>query len=188
VVEIINNSLQPLLDASGNPIKVASPLAASGNPILVFGRNIDSEGSGIIAQNIVAKASGELNGLFIGFTSVTLTAQTIGPGFAIGPTVSISQLGDSGGIPIVVVSDNPSVNGVSVPESPSEAGGASQTVAQTTDAASDVAKSSGGSDDDNDLLNKKKKGIGLAQKVGRVTVILPAAKKLSEKAVADNPL
>ena len=188
VVEIVNNSIQPLLDASGNPIKVAAPLAASGNPILVLGRNIDAAGSGIIAQNVVAKATGNVAGLFIGFASVNLSANSYGKGLAIGPTVDISEPGDSGPTAIQVVSPDPTVNGISGSPSPSDAASAPQTVAQTTDAASDVAKSSGGSDDDNDLLNKKKKGIGLAQKVGRVTVILPGAKKLSEKAVADNPL
>jgi hypothetical protein len=38
-----------------------------------------------------------------------------------------------------------------------------------------------------DELNKKKKGISLAQKVSRVTVILPP-KKLSEKTTGNNPL
>ena len=34
----------------------------------------------------------------------------------------------------------------------------------------------------------KKKGIALAQKVSRVTVVLPGAKKLSEKTGVNNPL
>jgi hypothetical protein len=34
------------------------------------GRNIDASGSGIIAQNIIAKATGEAKGLFVGFNSV----------------------------------------------------------------------------------------------------------------------
>ena len=189
VVEVVNNTIQPFLDASGFPIKVTAPLDANNNPIQVLGRNIDAEGSGVIAQNIVAQATGKINGLFIGFTSVNLTANSYGKGLANGPTVSVDQTGDSGSGPgIQVVSDNPSVNGVSTAPSPSEAPSASQPVAENTDAANDVAKTSGASDDGDDSLGKKKgKGIGLAQKVSRVTVILPP-KKLSEKATGNNPL
>ena len=188
VVEIVNNTVQPLLDASGFPIKVTAPLDANGNPIQVLGRNIDAEGSGVIAQNIVAQATGKINGLFIGFSSVNLTANSYGKGLAIGPTVSVDQTGDSGSGPAIqVVSDNPSVNGISTAPSPSEAASVQQPVAATTDAASDVAKSSGDSGDDGDPKNKKK-GIALAQKVSRVTVILPESKKLSEKTAANNPL
>ena len=190
VVEVANNTIQPFLDASGFPIKVTAPLDADGNPILFLGRNIDAEGSGVIAQNIDAQATGKINGLFIGFTSVNLTANSYGKGIAIGPSVSVDQTGDTGSSPpIQVVSDNPSVNGVSVAPSPSEAASVQQPVAATTDAANDVAKSSGDDGDDGDPNNnKKKKGIGLAQKVSRVTVVLPGVKKLSEKTVADNPL
>jgi len=38
-----------------------------------------------------------------------------------------------------------------------------------------------------DDLKKKNKGIALAQKVSRVTVLLPV-NKISEKSTADNPL
>jgi hypothetical protein len=60
---------------------------------------------------------------------------------------------------------------------------ASKDVAETTDANAATQSSSG----DDDELNKKKKGISLAQKVSRVTVILPP-KKLSEKTTGNNPL
>ena len=49
---------------------------------------------------------------------------------------------------------------------------------------SSAATKADGSDDDE--LNKKKKGISLAQKVSRVTVLLP--KKVSEKVGIGNPL
>jgi hypothetical protein len=58
----------------------------------------------------------------------------------------------------------------------------SKDVAETTDATAATQSSSG-----DDELNKKKKGIALAQKVSRVTVILPP-KKLSEKTTGNNPL
>ena len=174
-----------LQDASGQPVlaqnlNLGTPVRISDN------RNIDASGSGIIAQNVIVKATGEVSGLFVGFTSVTLVGGSIGPGIAFGPIVTTSGP-DAAGPPIVVITDNPSIiNGVSVAPTTTDAPSAPKEVAETTDAASTIAKTDGSSDDLDD--SKKKKGISLAQKVSRVTVILPGTKKLSEKTTAGNPL
>jgi len=176
-----------LQDASGQLV-LAQDLNR-GNPVRISdNRNIDASGSGIIAQNVIGKATGKVNGLFVGFNSVNLDANSFGNGIAFGPKVSISEPSDSGGIPIQVITDNPStINGVSVAPTVTDAPSAPKVVAETTDAASTMAKSSGDNDEIDDPT-KKKKGVSLAQKVSRVTVILPGTKKLSEKAGVGNPL
>ncbi len=136
-------------------------------------RNINASGSGVIAQNIIAKATGELEGLFVGFNSVYLDATTIGPGIAYGPHVDIAS--DEPGPAIQVITDNPTtVNGALVDPTATDAPSVAKEVAQTADDASTVVSKtddqSGNGDDD-----KKNKGkqIALAQKVSRVTVMLP---------------
>jgi hypothetical protein len=133
-----------------------------GNPVFVSpGRNIDTSGSGVIAQNIFAKASGEIKGLFVGFNTVNLDATQIGPGLAFGPIVTTHDDGLGGPSPIIIVAQNPiNENGVIVPDA--------------APIASNVAKNNGEDDQ-----KKKGKQIALAQKVSRVTVILPP-KKVSE--------
>ena len=174
-----------LQNASGQ--LVSAPDLNLGTPVRISdNRNLDASGSGIIAQNVIVKATGKVDGLFVGFSSVNLAAGAFGTGIAFGPTVSISGPSDAGGIPIQVITDNPStVNGVSVAPTASDAPSAPKAIAETTDATSTIAKSSG-DNDENDDPTKKKKGIALAQKVSRVTVLLP--KKVSEKSGLGNPL
>lgn len=150
-----------LIDGTGNIIGELAEVSA--------GRNIDASGSGIIAQNIIAKATGEAKGLFVGFNSVTLDATTIGPGVAYGPHVDITST--EPGPVIQVITDNPStVNGESlVPTAPDTQPVAEQ-VAPTADDALTVASKT---DDQDDEKKKKGKGIALAQKTGRVTIVLP---------------
>jgi filamentous hemagglutinin family protein len=174
-----------LQDAGGQPV-LAQNLNLGTTVRISDNRNIDASGSGIIAQNVIVKATGKVDGLFVGFSSVNLDAGSFGNGIAFGPTVTISGPSDAGGIPIQVITDNPStVNGVSVAPTASDAPSAPKEVAETTEAASTIAKSSG-DNDENDDPTKKKKGIALAQKVSRVTVLLP--KRVSEKAGVGNPL
>ncbi|HEX7571330.1 MAG TPA: filamentous hemagglutinin N-terminal domain-containing protein [Verrucomicrobiae bacterium] len=174
-----------LQDASGQLVSAQN--LNLGTPVRISdNRNIDASGSGIIAQNVIVKATGKVDGLFVGFSSVNLDAGSFGTGIAFGPTVTISGPSDAGGIPIQVITDNPStVNGVSVAPTASDAPSVPKEVAETTDAVSTIAKSSG-DNDENDDPTKKKKGIALAQKVSRVTVLLP--KRVSEKAGVGNPL
>ncbi len=197
VVELVNNSIQPWLDGSGNPIKVVQPKDAGGalitdsqgNPILVLGRNIDAAGSGIIGQNIFALATGRADGFYLGFASVNLSAGSLGNGVAFGPSVKITGSSDSPGGPTIQgISDNPvDVNGVAVAPSSQEAASAPKAVAQTTDGTDAISKSSGDNGTGDEESNLKKKSVSLAQKVSRVTVLLPP-KKLSEKTAINNPL
>ena len=87
----------------------------------------------------------------------------------------MNQTGDSsGGIPIQIVSDSPvSENGVDVTPTAPDVASAPTQVAQNAEDATAVADTANGLGDDTDEQNKKKKPISLAQKVNRVTVILP---------------
>jgi len=143
-------------------------------------RNIDAHGSGIVAQNVLAEATGEVSGLFVGFNSVTLNANVIGSGIAFGPTVSISDASSSGsgsGPSIQVISENPvSVNGVSEAATAPETASVAKQVATTTEDENIQSAKAANTDAADDQDPKKKKGgkeIGLARRVSRVTVLLP---------------
>jgi hypothetical protein len=167
---------------------------------IAAGKDINATGSGIIGSNIKLQAGGSINGVIIGSQGININAgQNVNVTAVSGGNVNINAAGTVagtivGGGDVSVSGDSiiAAVMGGSVSASGDTAGASlgvpqantSKEVAETTDAAA-ATQSSSGSDDDE--LNKKKKGISLAQKVSRVTVILPP-KKLSEKAVADNPL
>jgi filamentous hemagglutinin family protein len=170
-----------------NPPGPATLLNAAGDPIgqlmdISPNENIDASGSGVIAQNIVAKATGEVSGLFIGFNSVNLDANLISHALVVGPTVELTSATQPG--PIEVVSDNPtSINGqLELPSAPQSQAPAAQ-VAPQADTATTVATKSSDSDDDDKKKNGKK--TVLAQKTSRVTVTLPH--KNSPQAENQNP-
>ena len=166
-------------DASGATAQIlAGYELQGGNPVFVSpGRNIDTSGSGVIAQNIFAKASGEIKGLFVGFNTVNLDATQIGPGLAFGPIVTTHDDGLGGPSPIIIVAQNPiNENGVIVPDAAPIASNVAKNNGETADDASTVASKT---DDQDDDQKKKGKQVTLAQKVSRVTVILPP-KNVSE--------
>ena len=142
-------------------------------------RDVDASGSGIVAQNALAKATGEAKGLFVGFNSVSLDANQLGPSIAYGPTVNITDSGpngnDLGPTVVQVISDNPvNVNGVTQPvKAPQTVAPATEVATTTEDQNIQAAKT--GTDDTGEDPQKKKTGkeIGLARKVSRVTVLLP---------------
>jgi len=164
------------------------------------GKDINATGSGIIGSNIKLQAGGSINGVIIGSQGININAgQNVNVTAVSGGNVDINASGTVagtivGGGDVSVSGDSitAAVMGGSVSTSGDTAGASlgvpqantSKDVAETTDANA-ATQSSSGSDDDE--LNKKKKGISLAQKVGRVTVILPP-KKLSENATGNNPL
>jgi hypothetical protein len=137
-------------------------------------RDIDAGGSGIIAQNILARATGEVQGLFVGFHSVNLVGNQIGPGVAYGPTVNITDAGGGNnptGPAIQSISDNPvGVNGIATAAvAPPTASVAKEVATVAEDATTVTAQA-------NDLnLNKKPGGAIALRKVSRVTVLLPGA-------------
>ncbi|HVU26215.1 MAG TPA: filamentous hemagglutinin N-terminal domain-containing protein [Verrucomicrobiae bacterium] len=150
------------------------------------GNDINAEGSGIIGSNIRLQAGGNINGLVIGSQSVNInSAQNVDVVAVSGGDVNINASGDIAGtvvgggsvnvsgdsITASLVSGSISASGdvsgasVGVPQST-----ASKNNAETADDASTIAAKT---DDNDDELKKKKKGIALAQKISRVTVLLP---------------
>jgi filamentous hemagglutinin family protein len=162
-----------LQDANGNRVSAAN--LTDGTAVRISdNRNIDAGGSGVIAQNLILKATGLLSGLFVNFapTPPIVVANGWGPGptVFVGPAPpTISGIpSDSTGPDPIIISDNGST---ALP--PAEV---AKTDAPTADTADTVTTKTENPDDDlgDDDLNKKKgKGILLAQKTGRVTVILP---------------
>jgi filamentous hemagglutinin family protein len=187
IVEIVNGSIQPCLDSSGNPLIVAVPFDVGGHPfydshgnlILVLGRNIDAGGAGVIAQNIIAKATGITSGLFVG-RSIDIT--TTGLGKIITYSQETPKIGDGpGGLPPIQTDPSPPViispdlSTAAPPPAPPK------TEAPAADTATTVATKAENQDDDlgGDSKNKGK-GIELAKKTSRVTVILPTHQQQSK--------
>jgi hypothetical protein len=157
------------------------------------GRDINVSGSGVIASNARLDASGNINGLIFARNNIDIIAQQ---------NINVSALGvgnvnvnSSGG---TISGNYIGVGGVSVSASTVDANLISANVAGSTSGQSGLgqgAAASGASqglannestqaaaasDQGNDEEKKKKgKAIALAQKVSRVTVILPP-KKVSE--------
>ena len=166
-----------LQDANGNRVSAAN--LTDGTAVRISdNRNIDASGSGVIAQNLILKATGLLSGLFVNFapTPPIVVANGWGPGptVFVGPAPpTISGIpSDSTGPDPIIISDN----GSTAPPSAEVA----KTDAPTADTAATVTTKTEDQDDGsgNDDLNQKKgKGIMLAQKTGRVTVILPPKQK-----------
>ena len=188
IVEFVNGDLKPFLDAVGDPVNVAEPLGASGNSTLVLGRNIDTSGSGVIAQSIIVKATGGVGGLFVslGSSPINIGANNFLPGpEGTGPVIYgngkpiINTTDPNSGPDPIIVSDT----GSTAPPPTDVA----KTDAPTADTATTVATKTENQDDGlGDDENKKKgKGIALAQKTSRVTVILPP--KNSAKSQIQNP-
>jgi filamentous hemagglutinin family protein len=150
------------------------------------GQDINASGSGIIGSNIKLQAGGNINGLVIGSGSVDInSAQNVDVTAFSSGNVSINAGGEVSGT--VISGGNVNVSGDSITASliassvstSGDASGAAEGIpqsnvakdnAQTADDASTVAPKT---DNDDDDLKKKNKGIVLAQKVSRVTVILP---------------
>jgi filamentous hemagglutinin family protein len=177
-----------LQDANGNRVSAAN--LADGTAVRTSdNRDIDASGSGIIAQNIIAKATGKISGLFVGLT-IDLTTPQIGPIITYGPEPP--KINDPNGGPPIDIGPPPiNINpeGNSAPPPPEVA----KTDAPTADTAATVTTKTENQDDisDDDENKKKGKGIALAQKTGRVTMILPAkspSPSSSQKQTSTQPL
>ncbi len=154
------------------------------------GKNINATHSGIIGSNVRLQAGGNVNGVIVGSSSVNIAArQNVDVTAVSGGNVNIAASGTVSGT--IVGGGEVSVSGDSVDAairggSVSAAGdtsGASigvpasnvaKETTQTADGANTVAGKTDSTDEDG--LNKKKKGIALAQKVSRVTLLLPPNK------------
>ncbi|MGA3284025.1 MAG: filamentous hemagglutinin N-terminal domain-containing protein [Verrucomicrobiota bacterium] len=151
------------------------------------GKNINASNSGIITSNAKLDASGNIIGLIFARNDININAQqninvsALGQGNvsvnSAGGTVSGTIIGVGGvsasgsSIDASLISAN--VTGTTSGQSGLGQGTAANATAQamSSDDANKVLASSDQSDDDD---KKKKKEVALAQKVGRVTVILPA--------------
>jgi filamentous hemagglutinin family protein len=150
------------------------------------GKDINASGSGIIGSNIKLQAGGNINGLVIGSSSVDInSAQNVDVTAFSGGDVSINAGGEVSGT--VISGGNVDVSGDSITASliassvstSGDASGAAEGIPQsnvakdTAQTADDASTVTSKTDSDDDDLKKKNKGIALAQKVSRVTVILP---------------
>ncbi len=161
--------------SSGGIIQIAFNGADTQNSLIDLNAGLDiiASGSGVIGANVTLHAGRTITGLFVAQHRLGADAPNFGPGLLFGPTVTVNQTGDnSGGIPIQIVSDNPiSENGVEVAAAAPDVASAPTQVAQTAADAAAVVATANGIGDNSDEVNKKP--ITLAQKVGRVTVLLP---------------
>ena len=187
IVEVLSG--YELRDSLGNPVDAAD--IANGTPTLVSAdRNIDASGSGVIAQNAVLNASGDVTGVIFaqGNINVSAVANVNVTALAQG-TVSASAGGDISGTIIGIggiTASGSSIDASLLSQNVNASGdtsGATEGFAQGTaanatsqgmsDSSSQTAASTSGDTDDADDLKKKKQPITLARKVGRVTVVLP---------------
>ncbi len=171
-----------LRDPAGNRVTAAD--ISSGTPVSVSGGgNIDASGSGVIAENAVLKASGEIQGVVfsknnitldagIGITSLTALGKSIdatAPSF--GPTVTLigtEHVNAAGAAPSQILSQD--ANGGGTTFAQGTVANATSQAASASDAAAPATKTDTSTNDDS---LKKKKNITLARKISRVTVLLP---------------
>ncbi len=193
------------LDPAGYQVSVASLAGTSdaqGNPILVYGRNINASGSGIVTSNAELDATGNILGLIFARNNININAQqtvdvtALGIGSVnvsgqqvMGTLIGVGGISVSGdSISASLISAN--VSGTTSGQSGLGQGTAADATSQavSTDDANKAVASSDQSEDDD---KKKKKEVALAQKVGRVTVILPAkssSPNSSQKQTPTQPL
>jgi hypothetical protein len=187
-----------LRDSKGHPVTAAN--LADGTPVLVSpGRDINASGSGIIAGNANLVASGNINGLIFARNNINIIAQqninvtAFGIGnvsvSSSGGTISGTLIGVNGinasgsSVDASLISAN--VSGVTSGQSGLGQGAAANSTSQGL-ANNEFAQAAAASDQSADDEKKKKgKQVALAQKVSRVTVILPP-KKVSETKTSIN--
>jgi len=152
---------------------------------LTAGKDINAGGSGIIGSNLRLKADGDINGLVVGSGTVDINSQqNVNVTAFGGGGINISAVGNVTGTaisPVISVSGD-SITASLVGSSVSAAGdtsGATQGVPQSNVAkedarvAEDASTTTSKVADSNEDDKKKFKTITLAQKTGRVTVLLP---------------
>ena len=168
------------------------------------GKNINVNGSGVIASNARLDASGNINGLIFSRNNIDVIAQQNINVSALGiGNVNVSSSGGTisgtfvgvGGVSASGSSIDASLVSANVTGATSGQSGLGQGTAAnaTSQAASgnDANQAAASSDQNSDDDKKNKKEVALAQKVGRVTVILPAkssSPSSSQKQTATQPL
>ena len=184
-----------LRDSMGNPVTAGN--MADGTPASVStGRNINASGSGIIASNAKLDASGNISGLIFARNNIDINAQqNINVTALGGENVNVSSTGGtiSGtliGVSGVNVSGNSidaalisaNVNGATTSGQSGLGQGTAANATSQGMASEDTTKMVASSDKDGD---KKEEKVALAEKIGRVTVIL-SEKESSRKESAQN--
>jgi hypothetical protein len=131
----------------------------------------------VITQNIIAQATGEAKGLFIGQGSVNIAATSIGQTLIVTPG-KVDVTGDQTGPTVQIISEQSHTDNGITATTDAPASNVAKTEAPTADTAATAANKVSGSDEDDLTGDSKSKGkgnrISLAQKVSRVTVLLPA--------------
>jgi filamentous hemagglutinin family protein len=182
--------------SAGGIIQIALNGASQRNACINLnaGKDINASGSGIIGGNLQLTAGGRINGILVGTGTIDVNSQSAVNVTAFGGGgVNISASGSISGT--VISGGNVSVSGEAITanviaQSVSSSGNASQAnigvpasnVAHEDSQASETANSSivkAQTSTDDDEKKKKTGAITLAQKVGRVTVILPPKKNPS---------
>ena len=186
---VLQNNHLPLLDKFGNPTVNADNLSDGTLASVAPGKNINASGSGIAGAgdlNILASGSFDGNVFALGNVSLkaidninatvfglgTVSVATSG-GTISGTIIGVGGIDASGGSIDASLESNGSISGAT---SGNSGFGASASAGNAAaGAAAETSPQTAGKSGDNadDELNKKKKGIALAQKVSRVTVILP---------------
>jgi len=190
-LETLDAGQNPILDPFGNPMISAINLAAGTLVKLSDGKDITADGAGVVsAGNLNVQASGNINGNFAstgGNADIRAVQNISGNVFAAG-TASVGS--DSGSVSGTIIgisgvsasgqsvdANLESNNGISGDTSGSAGFAASASAGNAAagvgneDTTKVAAKS--GDETDDELNKKNKKSIALAQKVSRVTVILP---------------
>ena len=194
-------TINPYRDSAGYPVNVVALDGTSdsqGNKILVYGRNVDVEGSGLVASNVKLLATGNINGLIFARNNldvsskatVDITALAGGNASVSGPTI-IGMISAVGGENITgdsvtanLISAN--VSGATSGQSGLGQGNAASATSQSMQS-DNVAKAADASDDQGDEKKKNGKAAATVQKAGRVTVLLPP-KHLSQNQTSSNHL
>ena len=180
----------PVLDDLGNPVITAADLSDGVLVRTSDGHNIDSNGSGVIgAGTVTMKATGNISGNVFALDNVNIdAAQNISvsvlglgtvsvnstAGNVTGTIVGIGGVSASGSSIEANLESNSSISGNTSGEKGLAAGTAADSTASAASASNNTEQTTHSGDDNSDDLKKKKKGIVLAQKVSRVTVLLPA--------------
>ena len=195
----INTSAGGVVQVSLNGINVGSALVtllagkdASGNTISP-GRNIDASSSGVIGSNVKLDASGNITGLVFARNNLNISAQeNVSVTALAGGSANVSAGATISGTIIAAGGINASGSSVDASlltegtiSTSGDSSGAQKGFAQgnagdatSQGLANDAStKAAASSDDTKDDDKKKNKQIALAQKVSRVTVVLPPKNK-----------
>jgi filamentous hemagglutinin family protein len=174
--------------SSGGILQIAFNVADTKNNFidLTAGHDITANGSGVLGYNIKLKAGGNIKGLVFGSQSVKINSQnnvnvTVvsggnvdinASGAVSGTVISGGSLDVSGGsITAALIAESVSASGDTSGANMGIPQNVAKENAKTADGSSTLASNT--NDQDDDLYKKKGKGIALAQKTGRVTIILP---------------